>query len=244
MMNIDTDNKSEFCKNLMMLSTLVEDEHDSLDGSLKELAELVAKTLKTDNCSIMLLKENSEGATPCLRVKAHYGSLPDEAYGEHVALGESIAGTVAQTGDPLLVEDVKSTNESHKHNIPGGFITFPIILHERIVGVVNVNTPSDHHIFNQADLELASILSLFIAKSIQKLHLQNVLKSQYALAAIAKEKSDKPTTHIIEEPHKLVKILAKSFFNDMKRIGLGNDHIIEAATEIIGLLSKGVASKK
>lgn len=239
-MSLQAIKKSDFCQNLVMLSELVE-EHESLDGSLKELSKLVAKTLKTDNCSIMLLKESN--GKQCLRVQAHYGDLPIAAYSESLPLGEGFAGKVAETGDPMLVENIEDVTSSAP-NIPGGFITFPIILNERIIGVVNVNTPSDHHTFNQSDLELASILSLFIAKSIQKLYLQNALKSQFTLAAIVKEQGENASTQIIQEPQKLVKILAKSFYKDMKRIGLEDDHIVEAATELIGLLSQGIKAKK
>jgi len=77
--------KSDFCQNLVMLSALVE-EHTSLDSSLSELSELVAKTLKTDNCSIMLLKEHEVDGELHLRVQAHYGNLPAEAYEESLPL--------------------------------------------------------------------------------------------------------------------------------------------------------------
>jgi len=237
--------KSDFCQNLVMLSALVE-EHTSLDSSLSELSELVAKTLKTDNCSIMLLKEHEVDGELHLRVQAHYGNLPAEAYEESLPLGESIAGQVAQTGQPMLVEDISSAELPRKKTIPGGFISFPITLNKRTAGVVNVNTPMDHHIFNKADLELANILSLFIAKSMQNHHLQNILKSQFAVAALAKEQSENKSSDgpFTQEPEKVVKILAKSFFNDMKRIGMGNDHILGAATEIIDLLGKTMSDHK
>ncbi len=236
---------SDFCQNLVMLSTLVE-EHTSLDSALNALSELVAKTLKTTNCSIMLLKKHESDGELHLRVQAHYGNLPAEAYSESQPLGKSIAGKVAQTGQPMLVEDIASAKVSSTKMIPGGFISFPITLNERIAGVVNVNTPVDHHVFNEADLELASILSLFIAKSMQNLYLQNILKSQFAVAALAKEQSEKKSSSgpFTQEPDKVVKILAKSFFNDMKHIGMGNDHILEAATEIIDLLGKTMGDNK
>lgn len=242
-MSLSTIKKSDFCQNLTMLSSLLEG-NSSLDSSLKELAHLVAQTLKTDNCSIMLLKEGRDKDTLCLRVQAHYGNLPVEAYQEFLPLGKGFAGKVAQTGEPMLVKDIAHADSASTKNIPGGFITFPILLNERIVGVVNVNTPSDNHTFNQADLELASILSLFIAKSIQKLYLQNTLKSQFTLAAIGKQQNDVQGTQVIQEPYKLVKILAKSFFDDMHRIGLERDHILAATTEIIDLLSQEITQQK
>ena len=239
-MSLQPVKKSDFCQNLVMLSNLVE-EHTSLDDSLKELSKLVATTLKTDNCSIMLLKEAHD--EPCLRVQAHYGRLPAAAYKDSLALGEGFAGKVAKTGEPMLIKDIADSDLSQKRSIPGGFIIFPIILNKSIIGVVNVNTPSDHHTFNQTDLELASILSLFISKSIQKLYLQNALKSHFVLAAVAKEKDGNASTQVVQEPQRLVKILAKSFFNDMKHIGLENDHILGAATELIDLLSQGIKKK-
>jgi len=245
-MPTDTALDNDFIQNLVSLSTLVE-EHSNLDNSLNELSELVAKTLKTANCSIMLLKEHSTGEALRLRVQAHYGYLSTDAYNEALPLNQSIAGKVAETGQPVLVEDICSTTlpAANKRTklIPGGFISFPIMLEERVLGVVNINTPLDNRTFNEADLELANILSLFIAKSIQMVHLQNLLKSQYAMAALAKEQSEKNSIlgNSILGQKKVAKILAKSFFNDMKRMGLGNDHILEATTEIIGLLGKTIS---
>ena len=245
-MHTDAALDNDFIQNLVSLSTLVE-EHSNLDSSLNELSELVAKTLKTANCSIMLLKEHSPGGTLHLRVQAHHGYLSTDAYNEKLPLSQSIAGKVAETGQPLLVEDICSTTlpAANKRSklVPGGFISFPIMLEKRVLGVVNINTPLDNRTFNEADLELANILSLFIAKSIQMVHLQNLLKSQYAMAALAKEQSEKNSRlgNFTLDHEKVAKILARSFFNDMKRIGLGNDHILEATTEIIDLLGKTIS---
>ncbi len=130
---------NDFIQNLVSLSTLVE-EHSSLDSSLTKLSELVAKTLKTANCSIMLLKEHATGEALRLRVQAHYGYLSTDAYNEALPLNQSIAGKVAETGQPVLVEDICSTTlpAANKRTklIPGGFISFPIMLEERVLGVV------------------------------------------------------------------------------------------------------------
>lgn len=234
-----------FFQNLVSLSTLVE-EHSSLDTVLNELTALVAKTLRTSNCSIMLLKEQTDNGQLNLRVQAHHGHLPLEAYSESPSISESIAGKVAKTKKPLLVNDITTLKQHPNHDLPGGFISFPIILGDHVVGVVNVNSPLDEREFGEADLELANILSFFIAKSMQNLHLQNLLKSQFAMAALAKEQSEKvgSKNDFTQEPERVVKILAKSFFNDMKKMGMGNDHILEAATEIIDLLGKTMGNQE
>lgn len=236
-----TENNSDFIVNLISLSSFLE-QQDNIESSLRDLATMVAKALDSNNCSVMLLKENQESGELSLRVQAHCGNLPEAAYRESVSINRGIAGQVAKTGKALLVPDINKSeyanNASRTSQRNGGFISTPIVIGERVIGVININSPIDNRIFGTNDLELATILSLFIAKSIQTLHLQNLLKSKFAIAALAKEESVQRSTSgtFTQEPEKVAKILAKGFYNDMKRAGMSPNHILNAATEIIDLL--------
>lgn len=240
-MNAQQSGRNGFIENLVSVSAFVE-ERSNLDNSLLEFCALVARALNTANCSIMLLKENQQpGAPQELRVQAHYGNLSPKAYETATQLDQGIAGKVAKSGKPMLVEDIASLDKSdgvkRSTNIPGGFISFPIIMEDSVIGVINVNSPLDGRVFQQSDLELANILGLFIAKSIQTLHLKNLLKSRFAIAALSQENGDGNNQQAIRaNPDQLVKILAKSFYTNLRQLGLGDDHILRTTTEIIDLL--------
>jgi L-methionine (R)-S-oxide reductase len=256
-MELQESARHDFIENLVSVSAFVE-ERSNLDNSLTEFAALVAKTLNTANCSIMLLKENQQQGTPQetgvrelgvqelgvqeLRVQAHHGNLPPAAYATAIQLDQGIAGKVARTGKPMLVEDIATLDSTgpikRSSNIPGGFISVPIIMDGSVIGVINVNSPLDGRVFQQRDLQLANILGLFIAKSIQTLHLKNLLQSRFAIAALSQgnngaERRDPAAT---AKPDQLVKILAKSFYLNLRQLGLGDDHILKTTTEIIDLL--------
>ncbi len=237
-----TQDKSEFIINLIGVSDFL-DQQDTLDSSLHDLAGLVAKALDSNNCSIMLLKEEQNEGEMNLRVKAHHGNLPKEAYSAATDIYQSIASTVANTGEALLVPNIDDSVfadlASRSSQTEGGFISVPLVTAKRVVGVININSPVDGRTYAAHDLELAMILSMFIAKSLYTHQIQNLLKSKFAIAALAKNESGGKSTSgaFTQEPEKVAKILAKGFYRDMKQAGMGPDHILKAATEIIGLLS-------
>ncbi len=241
MMSGSTADGSSFIINLIGVSDFLE-EQDTLDTSLHNLAEMVARALDSSNCSIMLLKEEQDEGEINLRVQAHSGNLPEDAYLDHSHMDQSIAGTVANTGEALLVPDIEHSVfadlASRSSQTTGGFISIPLIITKRVVGVININSPTDARAYTKHDLELATILSMFIGKAIHTTQLQNLLKSRFAIAALAKDKSmsrSSPSS-FTQQHEKVAKILAKGFYNDMKHAGMGPDHILKAATEIIGLL--------
>lgn len=242
MMSESTRDKSDFIINLIGVSDFL-DQQDTLDSSLHDLADLVAKALDSNNCSIMLLKEEQNEGEMNLRVQAHHGNLPKEAYSKATDIDQSIATTVANTGEALLVPDISASVfadiASRSSEKAGGFISVPLIIAKRVVGVINVNSPVDERTYVPHDLELATILSMFIAKSLYTNQIQNLLKSRFAIAALAKNESNGRSTSgaFTQQPEKVAKILAKGFYHDMKLAGMGPDHILKAATEIIGLLS-------
>ena len=236
------ENSHDFIDSLVGLSSFLEQRED-LDTCLGDLAKTIAEILDTAHCSIMLMKEPQKGKERRLRVQAHFGVLPEEAYQEGAEAKQSIAGQVASSGKALLVTDIEQSDfarlASRSVRRRGGFISVPVLINDRVIGVINVNDPADGRSFAPRDLELARILGVFIGKSIQTLQLKNLLKSRFAAAALAKEtRSDAPASGTFtQDPDKVAKLLAKSFFHEMKRAGMGPDHILQAATEIISQLS-------
>jgi GAF domain-containing protein len=235
---------------LIGLSSFLE-QQANLDASLDELVFQAASILYVENCSIMLFKDEQGSGEFKLRVFAKYGPLPANAFHEATRVNHGIAGHVAATGQALLVDNIRNSPllpMARRPEDPNkGFISVPIVINNKVIGVLNVSNPGDGRRFDHNDLNLATFVALLVGKSIQVIQLQNLLNSRYAQLALARE-SRKAANYTFtpdnQEPAKLVKILAKSFYREMTKAGLGRDHIIGAATEIISLLSENLAKHR
>lgn len=138
--------------------------HDFLDRVLLRTMRVVSATVG----SIMLLDPRS----PMLRIAAGRG-LPDEAFGAEVKLGEGIAGKVAKLGVPVLVNDIEKDPRFAKPNDPkyggGSFVSVPIRVGDRILGVINLarkksedTAPPGTLPFTTVDLCFVSALMTYI----------------------------------------------------------------------------------
>ena len=223
------------------LSTFIE-QQPNIDECLQELAVMAANILKIQNCSIMLVKEEEATGEAVLRVFAHSGYLPDISHQEAMKIKDGISGYVVASGQPLCVENIdKSQFSSLKKGRykSKSFVAVPVIIQDKVVGVINANTPLDRANMGRRDLELLTVIALLIGKSIQIIQLQGLLKSKYAQYALAHENSAEGTKIPVsanQSPEKIAKILAKTFYAEMSKAGFGADHILTTATEIISLL--------
>lgn len=218
--------------------------HPNLDDCLEELAVMAARLLDTENCSIMLLRNDESVGDISLRVFAHSGNLPKEAHGEAKKLKEGISGHVAATGESVFVEDIDRSQFAplkRGRYKSKGFIAVPIKVQEKVIGVINANTPKKKPTIERKDLELLSVIALLIGKSIQVIELQNLLESRFTQIALASSRDSEGVSlkvSIHQGPEKIAKILAKSFFSEMLKAGFGPDHMISTATEILSLLDE------
>ena len=89
-----------------------------------------------------------------------------------IRLGEGIAGTVALTGEPMLVPDVhKDPRFSGRVDHVTGFVTrslicLPLKLRGSIVGVLEVVNPEDPSLFRPDSMPVLSILADYVAIAI------------------------------------------------------------------------------
>ncbi|MBJ6723656.1 GAF domain-containing protein [Geomonas sp. Red875] len=238
--------QDQFVK-LVGLANFLE-QQQSLDQCLSELLDQAAAIIKCRTCSIMLFRDDQSGGEFTLRIFAKHGDLPASASQEAVKVKEGIAGHVAATGQPLLVQDIGSSPFLPKARRPDapdkGFLCVPIIIAEKVIGVLNVSTPEDGRLLSGDDLNLASFIAILTGKSIQVIQLQNLLRSRYAQMAIAREGDQVLKEAAAHDPERLSKMLAKSFYREMAHAGFGSDHIVGAATEILSQLNDNLSKHK
>ncbi|MFA9434299.1 MAG: diguanylate cyclase [Deltaproteobacteria bacterium] len=131
---------------------------------LKRLSELI----KAKNWTLFLLDPKTEELYFGVVVGLDKGSLADVRIG----LGEGIAGTVAHTGEPILVPEVQQDPRfSNRVDDLTGFVTHSIIclplkMQGAVIGVIEIVNPEDMSLFQDNFMPLLSILADYVAIAI------------------------------------------------------------------------------
>jgi signal transduction protein with GAF and PtsI domain len=142
----------------------------TLDASTKDprqladgLLALVGDDMHSHRCSLMLLTPEGDS----LYLAAARGVGPSITEGVRVAIGQGVAGRVAASREPLLVRDVAEA-KTHpllhdQYFTTGSFISFPLVYHDQLVGVVNVANRAMQGVFGEEDVDRVRLLGLVIA---------------------------------------------------------------------------------
>jgi hypothetical protein len=143
---------------VLTLDASTDDAREMVDG----LLGLVGDDMGAQRCSL-LLKAPDEHV---LYLAAARGIAPNVATGYRIQFGEGVAGKVAATRQPLLVQDVAEAKNHpllrDEYFTTGSFISFPLIYHGALVGVVNLTNRAMHGIFVDEDVERVRLLALVI----------------------------------------------------------------------------------
>ena len=144
---------------VLTLDAETDDARELVNG----LLTLVGDDMGAQRCSL-LLHVPGEGA---LYLAAARGISPNVPAGYRIPVGHGVAGKVAATREPLLVQDVA---EARHHPLirdelftTGSFISFPLVYHGALVGVVNLANRAMHGIFVDEDVERVRLLGLVIS---------------------------------------------------------------------------------
>ncbi len=130
---------------------------------VQAILSLAGDDMQAQSCSLMLVAPESD----TLYLAASRGLTPDVIEGTRVRIGEGISGKVAQTREPLLVRDVEEAQGHPQFRDQflrtGSFISFPIQIHGRLLGVVNLTNRERQGVFTEEDIERVSLLGLVIS---------------------------------------------------------------------------------
>lgn len=144
---------------VLRLDSSMRDPRPLVDG----LLALVGDDMQAQRCSLML-RAPEPGM---LYLAASRGLAPHIVEGSRIAIGEGVAGRVAETREPLLVQDVA---EAHAHPLlrdqyltTGSFISFPLVYRDELVGVVNLTNRAQRGVFVEEDVERVHLLALVVS---------------------------------------------------------------------------------
>jgi len=151
----------------------------NLDRLLDNVVAIVKKETSADRVSIMLLDPD----TNKLAVRAFAGFPPIIQERLHRAIGNGIAGRVAETGQPLLIESDKVQDPGLasflKDEEVKSALSVPLISQGITTGVLNVTTIGEDKHFSESDLELVSILAGQVAVAVENAKLYQKTQHQY-----------------------------------------------------------------
>lgn len=117
-----------------------------LDTTLHRVAELVRKVIDYEIFSILLLNEKTQD----LRIRFQVGYAKEVAERIRIKVGEGVTGVAAQRREPVLVGDV-SGDPRYISGVPNvrSELAVPLIVKNRVIGVINLESPQPDHFTEQ-----------------------------------------------------------------------------------------------
>ncbi|WKZ21308.1 MAG: GAF domain-containing protein [Candidatus Brocadiaceae baterium WH-1] len=155
----------------------------------KLIIDLTTDMLKAKYASLMIM----EGDTLTVQYSNH---LSEEILRESsVKTGTGISGYVALTKKPLLVLDredspvpIQWNNEKY---LSKSFISIPLIVNEKVLGVINVNEKITGEVFQEDDLRVLKVVAKYSAIGIRNVTLIEKTKKQTIIQQLNNNYHDK-----------------------------------------------------
>jgi GAF domain-containing protein len=128
---------------------------------LQSIVEVARAIFGARAASIMLLDEQ----TGELVFEAVTGEGEDTLIGRRIPSGTGIAGWVAESGQPLVVEDVSAdprfaVDEARRTGyVPKGLMAVPLAREDRVLGVLNVLDRPERRRFSVAEMDLLALFA-------------------------------------------------------------------------------------
>jgi two-component system, NtrC family, sensor kinase len=206
---------------------------DLLKVSLRHTVDL----FNAQRGSVYLIDKNEQE----LILKAALGMKLSEQKRLVKRLGEGIVGRVAQLKKPLRVEDIskdtrfKNYKSRTSYQSPS-FICAPLMIKDKLIGVINIADKESGEPFTRQDLDLLDFLSNQIALNYQRVNLNqnltHILKESESLSEEAKRLKTQVTLHErLATLGKLAGGIAHEFNNPldgvMRYTNLAIDHLRE-----------------
>jgi hypothetical protein len=204
--------------------TSLQDKHVDPDEHLQELIAAAARLLRARSCTFLWLTEEH--------------CVPEHQFDSGALDNETVYKRVTVDGEAKLLRNEAADVSPAADDRPCA----PIRHGGRVIGMLRVSGPMDKAQFDRDDLRLLHIVTLYIGKSLQIAQLKQLLDSRFAQLALANEVEHTVGQVLATAPNPagVVKILAKSFYREMTRMGFGSNEIIKAAAEIISQLSRSL----
>lgn len=161
-----------------ILSDAVKKFNENLDKIEPEnlweyLANFCAELMRSQRSSLLFYDEETQNFT----VKTAIGRRAEIIKQETENLGKRVAGNVFEKGEPLVARDLKTADikpapPDWKYRTDS-FISFPLTIGSRKIGVLNMTDRANGEKFDEFDLELLNSIAPHFAVAIDRANLKN-----------------------------------------------------------------------
>lgn len=202
-----------------------------LDRLLGTIVDNAMKDTKADRGSLMLL-DDKRGE---LRIAASSGIPRELVASSREKLGDGISGRVAEKGEPLLINNNSGLEPALLASMKDGGISsslcVPLVIKEKVIGVLNLSKIRSEDKFTNADQEMLSVLCGQAAIAIENARLYMRLEDSYLSTIIALSAAvEARDSYTVGHMHHI----SEYSTSIAKELGLSNEEI--ADIRIAGLL--------
>lgn len=167
-----------------------------LETLLPIIVKRVQQTMKADDVSIMLQDREK------LHVAARRGVISQKRKNARLALGERVAGKVAQWKKPIVIEgplekDARFSGIPSLRDIQISIVQ-PLVVEGELVGILNVNRTSSNRRFSPADMRNLTIFSSQIAQAVFNAKTYRQLEDKVSELRSAYERLQEAQVQLIE----------------------------------------------
>ena len=147
------------------------------DLLLERIMTLIKEHLHVDRCSLMIIEPDRK----TMKIKRAFGMSGTDIDSIRVTIGQGIAGSVAESGKPLLIKDIEKETQFESPSPRSYFrtnslLSIPLIEQGEVIGVINVNNRKDSQPFSKDDLHLLSAIGSEIATVLNNSYMKLQLK--------------------------------------------------------------------
>ncbi|MBI5415944.1 MAG: diguanylate cyclase [Candidatus Omnitrophica bacterium] len=155
---------------------------DEQIGAVRDYDKLVdfiidktALLLEVKRCSLMLLDKDGQG----LFIQGARGLDEKTVKDCHMQMGQMVAGYVAESRTPMLVKNIeydeRFKRSSKIYYFSRSFISVPVILEHKLIGVINVTDHAKSRNFNEIDLRILGAVAREVAVALENAELYKQL---------------------------------------------------------------------
>jgi hypothetical protein len=143
----------------------------AVNTTMELVLDFTSELFGVSNCSLMLADE----LTGDLVINCARGLDETIVRQTRITAPSRIAGWVAQEGKPLLVEDIETDPRFSRKNLNTQYnsrslLSLPLKVHDRVVGVLNLNNKKSGDVFSQQDLLTGTVFMERIAAFVENLY--------------------------------------------------------------------------
>jgi diguanylate cyclase (GGDEF)-like protein len=165
--------------------------YNSIVSNSKEL-------LQSERASLLVLNEDSNE----LIMKAASGLATDLAKVDPIRVGEGVSGQVIDNGKPIFAADLRLEGRTpapaERRYKTYSFISYPITIGERKIGVLNVTDKASGRTFDEVDLSLLEIIGPQVALALERAEWQE-RATEFQLMSITDPLTTLPNRRYLEE---------------------------------------------